>query len=125
MGMTNAEVSLTGTRGKTSLRLLVDTGSLLTWVSKGSLLSIGVAWSGTRKFRTIEGRELVRETGEAVLEVMGERATRLVVFGEAGDAQVLGADALEGLGLEVDPATKTLRKTEVFVAYAATIEAFR
>jgi len=120
MGMTHADVNLVGTTGERNLRLLVDTGSLLTWVSRDLLLAIGVEPSGRRRFKTIEGRELVRETGEAVLEVMGERATRLVVFGEAGDAEVLGADALEGLGLEVDPTTKSLRKTEVFIAYAAT-----
>ena len=99
------------------MRLLVDTGSLLTWVSRSSLEALGVQPSASRRFRTIEGRELVRETGEAQIEVMGERATRIMVFGEVGDAEVLGADPLEGLGLEVDPANKSLRKTEVFVAY--------
>ena len=116
--MTYADVGLFGRIGGRRLRLIVDTGSRLTWVSKDTLLGIGVAPGGRRRFRTIEGREVSRETGEAVLEVMGERATRIVVFGEAGDAEVLGADALEGLGLEVDPATKVLRKTEVFAAYA-------
>lgn len=123
MGMTYADVTLTGPTGEMKLRLLVDTGSLLTWVSRDSLQAIGVKPSGKRKFKTIEGRELIRETSEAVLEIMGERATRLVVLGEAGDAEVLGSDALEGLGLEVDPATKSLRKTEVFVAYMATRQA--
>jgi predicted aspartyl protease len=117
--MTYADVTLIGPTAERKLRLLVDTGSLLTWVSRASLEAIGVRPSGRRRFKTIEGRELTRETGEAVLEIMEERATRLVVLGEPGDAEVLGADALEGLGLEVDPATKTLRKTEVFVAYAA------
>jgi predicted aspartyl protease len=123
--MTYAEVGLFGKTGGRRLRLLVDTGSLLTWVSKDTLLGIGVGPSGRRRFRTIEGRELSRETGEAVLEVMGERATRIVVFGAPGDREVLGADALEGLGLEVDPATKELRKTDVFVAYAATAQVVR
>ena len=48
---------------------------------------------------------------------MGEKATRLVVFGEENDAQVLGTEALEGLGFEVDPTTKHLKKVEAFIAY--------
>lgn len=103
---------------RNTLKLLVDTGSPLTWISGDSLREVGLKPSGTRKFRTIEGRELVRETGEAVLEIMGERATQIVVFGEPGDAEVVGVVSLEGLGLEVDPVTKSLKKTEVLAAYA-------
>ena len=119
MGMTYANVSLTGPNGEKKLKLVVDTGSLLTWVSRDSLEGAGVRPTARRRFRTIEGKEVVRQTGEGQLEVMGEKATRILVFGEPSDAEVLGADALEGLGLEIDPANKSLRKTEVFVAYAA------
>ena len=119
MGMTFADVSLTGPKGEMKFKLVVDTGSLLTWISRDSLEAVGERPSGTRKFKTIEGRELVRRTGEGQLEALGEKATRILVFGEPSDAEVLGADALEGLGLEIDPANESLRKTEVFVAYAA------
>jgi len=43
-------------------------------------------------------------------------ATRIVVFAESEDAEVLGVDALEGLRLEVDPVTKQLRKVEALLA---------
>jgi predicted aspartyl protease len=72
--------------------------------------------STTRNFRTIDGRTLKREVGEALMEFVDERATRMVVFAEQGDANVLGVDALEGLGLEVDPVSKKLRKTEALLA---------
>lgn len=55
--------------------------------------------------------------GEATLELDGESATRIVVFAEKGDSAVLGVDSLECLGFEVDPTTKTLKKTEAFAAY--------
>ena len=42
-------------------------------------------------------------------------ATRIVVFAECEDAEVLGVDALEGLRLEVDPVTKQLRKVEALL----------
>ncbi len=41
----------------------------------------------------------------------------IVVLGEPGDFDVLGVDALEGLGLEVDPTTKELRRARALAAY--------
>jgi len=71
---------------------------------------------GRRVFRTVEGKLVEREVGEALIECEGERATTIVVFAEEGDVEVLGVHALEGLGLEVDPTTKELRKSEAILA---------
>jgi len=51
-----------------------------------------------------------------------ERATRIVVFAEKGDAEVMGIDTLEGLGLEIDPVTKQLRKAESLLALTVTTD---
>jgi len=67
-------------------------------------------------FKTIEGKLIERETGEAPIECKGEKATTMIVFAEEGDVEVLGVYALEGLGLEVDSATKELRKSEAILA---------
>jgi predicted aspartyl protease len=96
--------------------LLVDTGSTYTWVSNVILERLNVKAKTTRKFKTIDGRLLERKIGEVLMEHMNEKATRMVVFAEKGDAQVLGVDALEGLGLEVDPITKQLKKAEALLA---------
>jgi len=117
MGLTYAQIKLIGPRANDELELLVDTGSLYTWIPKKVLETIGISPMGRREFRTIEGRDIARDVGEAVMELSGERATRIVVFAEEGDAQVLGADSLEGLGLEVDPTTKRLKKVETFIAF--------
>lgn len=117
MGLTYVNVRIAGDRGSRELRLLVDTGSIFTWIPGGILREVGIEPASRRRFKTIEGREITRGTGEAFLEVMDERATRIVVFAEEGDAAVLGADSLEGLGLEVDPTTKQLRKVEAFIAF--------
>lgn len=98
------------------LELLVDTGSTYTWVKRARLEELGIKPIARWKFRTIEGRVIEREIGEAVIECLGERATRIVVFAEDGDAEVLGVDALEGLRLEVDPITRQLRKIEALLA---------
>jgi len=98
------------------IELLVDTGSTYMWVSSAVLERLNVETKTTRKFKTIDGRLLERKVGEVLIEYMSEKATRMVVFAEKGDAEVLGVDALEGLGLEVDPITKQLRKAEALLA---------
>lgn len=101
------------------LELLVDTGSTYTWIPKGVLGRLGIKPKRRRRFRTVDGRMLERGVGETIVECMGERATRVVVFAEEKDAAVLGVDALEGLGLEVDPLTKQLKKVEAILALAS------
>lgn len=39
----------------------------------------------------------VREMGGVVIEFLGEKAMRMVVFAEKNGSEVLGVDALEGL----------------------------
>lgn len=117
MGLTVAKVRMSGSEATREIELTVDTGSIYTWVAESKLKAVGAKPLGKRNFRTIEGREIARRVGEAVLEFGGEKATRIVVFAEPGDAQVLGVDSLEGLGLEVDPTTKRLKKVESFIAY--------
>lgn len=116
MGLTYAQIKITGKRGSRELNLLVDTGSLFTWIDERVLRAIGVDPSSTKKFRTIEGKEISRKVGNAVIEIKGEKAPRIVVFGETTDAQVVGTDSLEGLGFEVDPTTKELKHVESFLA---------
>ena len=98
------------------IELLVDTGSTFTWVSSAVLEKLNVEAKTVKKFKTIDGRLLERKVGEVLIEYMNEKATRMVVFAEKDDAEVLGVDALEGLGLEVDPLTKQLRKAEALLA---------
>jgi len=98
------------------LELLVDTGSMYTWIKRGRLERLGIRPTGRRRFRTIENRIIEREIGEAVIECLGRRATTIVVFAEKRDNEVLGLHALEGLGLEVDPVTKQLREVEAILA---------
>jgi len=95
---------------------LVDTGSTSTWVSNVVLEGLSVEAKTIRKFKTMDGRLLERKVGEVIIEYIGEKATRMVVFAEEGDVEVLGVEALEGLGLEVDPVTKQLRKAEALLA---------
>jgi predicted aspartyl protease len=54
--------------------------------------------------------------GYAFVEYEGEIAPTVVVFAEEGDESVLGLHALESLGLEVDPVTRQVRRSEALIA---------
>jgi len=97
------------------LNLLVDR-STYTWVRREVLESLGVKPMARRRFRIIDGRVIEKDVGKAIIGCMGGKATRIVVFAERGDVEVLGADALEGLRLEVDLVTKQFRKVEALLA---------
>ncbi len=116
MGLTYAQVKVTGSRGAKTFELLVDTGSLFTWIDGRLLREIGVDPSSTKKFKTIDGKAISRKVGNAIIEIEGEKAPSIVVFGQSTDAQVLGTYTLEGLGFEVDPTTKVLKHVESFLA---------
>ena len=79
------------------ISLLADTGSTYTWIRKGTLEKLGLVPEIKRKFRTIEGRSIEREVGEAVVEYADLRVTTKVVFAIEEDGEVLGVHTLEGL----------------------------
>lgn len=96
-------------RRATSVRLLVDTGSTLTWVPRGALQKIGVRPTERRTFETIEGRIIERDVTHLSISVDGRSSGILAVFAEKGEGAVLGAQALEGLGLAADVVRRRLR----------------
>jgi clan AA aspartic protease len=98
------------------VRLLVDTGSTYTWVSRKLLADLSIEPTKERNFRTVDHRVLKRQIGEAVIDYAGERVTAVVVFAEEGDEQVLGVHTLEGMGMEFDPVGNELRKVEAILA---------
>ena len=89
--------------------VLVDTGSELTWINQESLkkVSIGTEKRG-RRFVMANGETITRSIGFAILRVGDAATTDEVVFGEAGDLQLLGTRTLEGLNLRVDSRNRKL-----------------
>ena len=119
LGHTNAKIKVFNPHEKSNcldLELLVDTGSIYTWIRRKKLEKIDVKPLTKWRFKTIEGKVIERDIGEAVFECLGERATSITVFAEENDAEVLGVYALEGLRLEVDPMTRQLKRTEALLA---------
>ena|SRR6059036_841993 len=98
------------------LRLIVDTGSVLTWVPGRLLQELGIASTRTRTFRSIERETPPRRVGEALIRCQGLEGTVPVVFADETDASVLGVTALEILGLTVDPNTGRLEREDISLA---------
>ena len=120
MGTVHAKVtffSADRTRSET-LELVVDTGSLYTWIPEETAARLGIQSMRIRRFRTIDGSVVERHVGDCRIRCEDEESYSPVVFGRAGDASVLGETALEVLGLEVDPPNRRLKRADSFMAYA-------
>ena len=111
MGLTRVKVLVVNPESgaNAEVELIVDTGSIFTWIDGRVLEGIGIRPRRVRSFRTIDGRVVSRRVGVAVIRYGEYEGNVKVVFAEDGDAQVLWVTALETLGLEVDPLTGTLR----------------
>jgi len=95
--------------------LLVDTGAVYAIIPGRVLREVGIEPREKRVFRLANGQEIERDVGIAIIEY-GKYATgATAVFGEEDDTPVLGVQALEGLGLEVDPLTKQLKPTALLL----------
>ncbi|MBU6401235.1 MAG: retroviral-like aspartic protease family protein, partial [Verrucomicrobia bacterium] len=93
-------------------RLLVDTGSEATWISRQQLAQIGIKPEKRQAFQMANGQYVYRDVGYAIIRVGQRETVDEVVFAEKGDYHLLGARALEGLLLWVDAKNKKLIEIE-------------
>jgi predicted aspartyl protease len=90
-------------------RLLVDTGSELSWVAAHTLEQVGIAREKKDvAFVLANGRQITRSVGFAIVRVKERFTIDEIVFAEPGDLQLLGARTLEGLNLTIDPVRRRL-----------------
>lgn len=120
MGLTHVDLVIRNprepSRSGAALRLMVDTGSELTWVPRAALEEIGIKPEKDRRFILADRREIRRRVGFAILELGQHRTIDEVVFGEGNDLSLLGARSLEGFGLSIDPQSHRLRATPTIAA---------
>jgi len=90
------------------LEAWVDTGSLYSWIPSDVLERLGIRAHGTRPFTLASGEEIERPVGRVWIGIEDEAEQTIVVFGKAGGQAILGAYALEGLALAVDPVNERL-----------------
>jgi len=90
---------------------VVNTGALLTVISGDVLEELGISPIEERRFRGFGG-VVTRDIGAAIVRYAGSAAGISVIFGEEGDAPVLGVTALEALSYLVNPTTHEIRRVE-------------
>jgi len=97
------------TRSVVVPKLLVDTGSELTWVSERILEKIGIQREKKdMAFVLANGQQVSRSIGFAIIRLDKAFTIDEVVFAVPGDLLLLGARTLEGLNLTVQPGRKRL-----------------
>ena len=91
---------------------LVDTGATYSFMPASLLEQLGVETLREMTFITAGGGRIRHRIGEAPVRTYGRQATTIVVFGDDDAIPLLGAHALEGLGLAVDPVHERLVEME-------------
>ncbi|HEV8594746.1 MAG TPA: clan AA aspartic protease [Thermoplasmata archaeon] len=112
MGIMEVEVEILKTQGGAwrRIRLLVDTGASLSFIPKTILEELGIQPVDVEPFELADGRIVERRVGPAVVRYQGKEAGTQVVFAEPGDSPLLGVNALEELGLQLNPRSGRLEK---------------
>ncbi len=111
--------SLQDDKRSREVELTVDTGATYPVLPRGLAEGVGVRLVERRTFVLANGERIERDVGYVGMEYEGRRCATLVVLGEPGDASLVGALALEALGYEVDPASRTLRPATQYLMPAA------
>ena len=113
MGITRVELevaNITAPRKKERLDFLVDSGAIFSVVPAAVLRKLGIKPREKQEFRLANGDRIVRRKGSALFRYNGRTGVADVIFGEKGDATLLGAFTLESLGLALDPLKRELRE---------------
>jgi predicted aspartyl protease len=100
--------------------MLVDSGAIFSVVPGDLLRGLGIQPHGKERFFLADGSAIEREVGTVFFEIEGARGASKTIFGEPGDAALLGAITLESLGLMLDPLKRQLRPMRLLLAGVAT-----
>src|SRR5262249_11389323 len=91
------------------LTFLIDSGAVYPVVPRDLLHQLVLPPQRTESFSLADCTHIEREVGYALFTYQGKVAPSPVIFGEPGDALLLGVIALEALGLIFDPLRRELR----------------
>ena len=87
---------------------LVDTGASITSAPASVLIELGVKPATTQIFQFAQGETRVMEVGYAWVRFEGQEILTQVLFNDDGTPPLLGAMALEGAYMGVDPIAQRL-----------------
>ena len=86
----------------------VDSGAFYTQVPAEVLRSLGVEVTDSARFATADGRHIESDLGTVRIRIDGRETWTICIFGEEGTSPLLGAYALEGFRLGIDPVNQRL-----------------
>ena len=98
------------------LEFLVDSGPIYSVVPAAMLERLGIKPLATQDFRLADGTKISRKKGGAVFKYQDRIGVADVIFGEAGDAVLLGMFTLKALGLALDPLRRELKPLPMILA---------
>jgi len=113
MGLIHVTVSLRATeksRKKYEANFLVDSGATDTLAPGSSLKKAGIKPVGKRTYELADGSPVEYSFGVALIEFMGEITAGRVIFGPEGTEPLLGVNALESVGIVIDPRNQQLKR---------------
>lgn len=119
MGLTTLEVEVANVARPEvgeKVDFLVDSGAVYSVVPAPLLERLGIQPIVEEEFRLANGEKVVRRNGAALFRYRGRVGAADVIFGEEGDATLLGALTLEGLGLALDPLKRELKPIPMMLA---------
>jgi clan AA aspartic protease len=112
----DAELSWVNTE---RVHLLVDTGATYTLLPDDLVQRLGMARSPRTVCVTLaDGSQKSFQLGTVLVRLEQREAGATVLIAPAGSEPLLGVEALEALGLAVDPNTHTLRPTRAHAVLA-------
>ncbi len=113
MGLTYVSVSLRRPDvrdGGYEAVFLVDTGATDSLAPAAKLFQAGIEPVGKTTNELADGTLQEYPFGLAQIEFMGEITAGRVIFGPDDAEPILGATALESVGITVDPTTRSLKR---------------
>src|SRR5207247_416871 len=93
---------------KVELTFTVDSGAGYSLVPESVLEKLRIEPHKTQSFFLANGDEIKRRMGNAAFEYLAEITYAPVIFGEEGDAALMGVTTLEGFGFVLDPFRREL-----------------
>ena len=113
MGLTHVTTTVRNLAGRGkgfAAEFLVDTGAFHCLAPAKALRKSGIKPEGKNVYELADGRPVELEYGFARVSLMGEETVTPIIFGPEGSEPILGVLALEGLGITVDPKTRSLKR---------------
>ena len=116
MGLTHVTTTVRRLAGRGKgfvAEFLVDTGgagAVDCLAPAKALRKAGIKPEGKNVYELADGSPVELEYGFARISLMGGETVTPIIFGPEGSEPILGVLALEGLGISVDPKTRSLKR---------------